>query len=1128
MASQNVWTISSPKLVGGRGVRITLELPGAAFARAVPRGLRIEEALCQPGRAQAELLSPSPANAAALKALLGKFALAKLELNGRTRTFGGRITGVRAHGILFFAPEGSDRKDAYRYSIVIEPSAALLKNNRRTRSFTGLSVPDVVRRVLKDAGMPPEEDASILNDADFASALAVEQCGESDWRFIERLLAFSGLNLRFVHDSASPADPKVYLSKGWQFGEDAKKIETYSARGTGALLSWSMSTDCAATDVEIGGMSMALNGARGTEPADMPDLTVHLDAAPFRVPRSQSVSGDAAHDLFVNSERTERQRAQAALAAGVRLSAERWRGAVRTLDFTPGSKFEVSDFFGEGVRNSFVVVKSKLECRTVWPTTFAAPPHASGSLMLEDFECRIEAADVSGSCGSFAFDPSLFEQSAAAGAPPVALYRGTICAAGGETPMPAAVSSLDQSNAPVILWTALEGASTPVPAELAVAGGEGRVRRPRPGESVLVAASGGRYWIIGSLAAAIEPANVLGRIRSDAFDACRFGHGSQATGRAEVVIRERARSLNDRAIDLLLSGDADRFIRSRASVANSRTLLEAWISKSAGFQSAAQGFLDAEGAYARALELASKGAMPSATLAKLCSDYQVQAKALSDKADEMVRTFGGLLGDESGLPLAEKNNAPAEENAGASGEAAQEDDERKESEAEAEQGGAESSDSSAKQDISINANRIQLQADQEVLSLGTLDANCTAATIVADNITITATKALSLSVGGNKITIDMNGVNIVSNKWMHGASGAFDAAIRLDSASGISMSGMTIAAKAGLQCAMADALGGSIATKFGNATIAANSFSVSTNPLYSMIGNLTEFVALTTLEAGAATSSSKDAANLSATIYCGQMLSGLGRDLERFVSSFSKNVLSANGGWVEFIVDTLSLVHGMIDEALTAMFMVDSLRTVQGKDSILSRYAAGSKTLTVRDAFRLAALAAKISTMLVAVIPLMAKISSLTATAKLSLTPGSGFEIQGKAFALAVQQSINQYISPTAAIPLPAQIGRIYDWIGTLSQSLVTILARQANLTGEVIRAPRREVTVLNSSETAAVNSEQSIEDSQVGANREDLAATTTGAAAAASEERPVNQQAAAVKNETGALDTDQTGMRLG
>ena len=258
------------------------------------------------------------------------------------------------------------------------------------------------------------------------------------------------------------------------------------------------------------------------------------------------------------------------------------------------------------------------------------------------------------------------------------------------------------------------------------------------------------------------------------------------------------------------------------------------------------------------------------------------------------------------------------------------------------------------------------------------------------------------------------------------------------------------------------------------------------------------------------------------------MLSGLGRDLERFVSSFSKNVLSANGGWVEFIVDTLSLVHGMIDEALTAMFMVDSLRSAQGKDSVLSRYAAGSTTLTVRDAFRLAALAAKISTMLVAVIPLMAKISSLTATAKLSLTPGSGFEIQGKAFALAVQQSINQYISPTAAIPLPAQIGRIYDSIGTLSQSLVTILARQANLTGEVIRAPRREVTVLNSSETAAVNSEQSIEDSQVGANREDLAATTTGAAAAASEERPVNQQAAAVKNETGALDTDQTGMRLG
>lgn len=71
MASQNVWTISSPKLVGGRGVRITLELPGAAFARAVPRGLRIEEALCQPGRAQAELLSPSPLKAAALKALLG-------------------------------------------------------------------------------------------------------------------------------------------------------------------------------------------------------------------------------------------------------------------------------------------------------------------------------------------------------------------------------------------------------------------------------------------------------------------------------------------------------------------------------------------------------------------------------------------------------------------------------------------------------------------------------------------------------------------------------------------------------------------------------------------------------------------------------------------------------------------------------------------------------------------------------------------------------------------------------------------------------------------------------------------------------------------------------------------------
>lgn len=154
-------------------------------------GFQAREALSELFEIQVDVACTDPE--LDLDRLLGRDALLRIERpgpdSGPPRLF---------HGCLHAIEQGATGPRWTLYTLWLAPRPHWLTLRRNLRIFQQLSVPDIARQLLREAGFKPDSYRFELT-RDYSLRAHCVQYNESEWAFIQRLLAEEGIHFHFEH-----------------------------------------------------------------------------------------------------------------------------------------------------------------------------------------------------------------------------------------------------------------------------------------------------------------------------------------------------------------------------------------------------------------------------------------------------------------------------------------------------------------------------------------------------------------------------------------------------------------------------------------------------------------------------------------------------------------------------------------------------------------------------------------------------------------------------------------------------------------------------------------------------------------------------------------------------------------
>ncbi|MDO5532394.1 contractile injection system protein, VgrG/Pvc8 family, partial [Sutterella sp.] len=1001
--------------------------------------LRIDEALSGDSSAEVLIYSRVPASTAALSAAIGKEALLTIsrrekirkddsKVQDANRFFKGVVTDVSVIGALF---QGSVKKsvtagaapkwtEAFAYRITLKPGIALLANTRRTRCITDNVAAGAVSVVMKDNGLTVHSLKAQSDTAeDLTQMLIFEQRDESDLAFIRRLLHTYGLNLRIGQPAKASEEIRYDLSRTWVYGADTEPPKLKADQFI--LTSWHMNLGTPPDAVTVNGT----DGGGEISVAATKKHIVQVPDSPFRGKRAVSKAGTGA-SLDVTRETqignklrdSTRCRIAGAIEAAARRRAIRADGEVEALAIVPGVNIVVKGFNASADTEGtvFYITRASMYCRTTWPTTLVALPQGRSS--SSSFSQKVEAVEYASDeiCGSFAPEPAPETQRAAG------LYQGTVTKVSGSI-----VSAQDMSDTPALFNVQIQGTGATVVAEtlrLLSQGSGATPAMPREGDQVLLTGDQGRYWILGVIGKSTAAASEISRVRADALDAVGF-----AGAASSVTLRSTSPDALSRVIDLMISGDLFRVITVLAWKANKADLLAAWEKDRLTVDAVLREYWTAKQNLENELQSSSKDKISAALAA-----FETKAKAVSKKAAEIAKTYDKLFISNKKLQTTGELTISSQGELG----------------------------EYSKKHLVVADDKYLLNADSAYIS--------------ADEINLSAKTKISLSVGGSKITISRDGVNLASNKWMHGAKGAFSSTISCDSTKGVTIMGMALNFKGTFSSGISDCFGGSVKASYGNVSISGNEVGTKTNQMWQMLYNLCDFTLMSALQAAASTPSTKAQEELSATIMTQIIVSQIILEVKKVYTSWTTKKSEHVWTVVETIIDVIDLVEIFMnaEEAIRQAVYVSQDRKseyVNVYDKVL-----GNSNVSPRDLCRLATFAGKLTVMLNTVIPLIMKTSATATGASIKVSSGAGMKVDVADFTVGSQKGITQYVSPASGLPdlstgtaadivLPAlQLAR-----DAISQT-TAINIDSRSLTGTNIFAPKLDMAAATTLTTKATN----------------------------------------------------------
>lgn len=176
----------------GRVLRFLLTIDGVDVSAFRVVRFELREAMSEGSRGHVELEASEGVDAAALPGKEVRLAILLGE-GEPERAF---------HGVIHAASLEAFQPEHFRLRLEIGTRLHLLELGQDVRLFQNLSVPDIVKDVLKRAGIPESLQAWHL-EASYPKYDAITQYNESDYAFILRLLSREGIAFAVRNDAAA-------------------------------------------------------------------------------------------------------------------------------------------------------------------------------------------------------------------------------------------------------------------------------------------------------------------------------------------------------------------------------------------------------------------------------------------------------------------------------------------------------------------------------------------------------------------------------------------------------------------------------------------------------------------------------------------------------------------------------------------------------------------------------------------------------------------------------------------------------------------------------------------------------------------------------------------------------------
>lgn len=991
---------------------IKLDFSDGSFDDFYVYSIEITEGITMPYKAILSILTVEPYKRNTLKEMLQKSVSIKIEQKFDDKTFNirylkGIVTYFQDKGVIFSEEGiGKDRKNCSHYMVTVESSLSLMSSKNKTRTFKGKTPLEVIKEVGKEYNIEFEDVCQNKPDYYGSKDVIFQQRNESDLRFLNRIFLAYGLNYYFYHDEVG-FEPKINITNGKNFKPYSKIVYSSGKTQTDTV-------PCSLTSFKGDKNSLLLSKWEFSEKLDHAggnDISYSTGCL-FEYNKSMGRGAEIIIEAQIRKN----------IDTSMKYCNVDWVGEAGNIVLTPGTYLEVAGISLDPTdKLSCVLRETSLYYETVWPSHMALPPTRNeNDPMIKQKLRALEFDSIKTETDSFSFnisntfteDDNISAQGNSA--TPLSndnflLTVATVSDKNGDILKTGTVEVCDEidKNNPMMFYAVIDCAEkTPVIVNLVIPFGgnsRGLYYFPKIGERVLLTASHGRYYLFGYVSNQNEFGDFYTGMRDDMIDSTIFRRGfSDGSSKDKSMFHEIKMSdaQKDNIKHLIMYGLIDDYA-SETIIKHNDALMRrnyetnpicTFDGKKISLKKAC---VQVRNKVTREL---SKVKTKTLDYENKCKIYSEAVESEREKAkSDMDTAKQEMLSARSNLDKSNINLAEVTEQvkgilrvdnieAGAS-------DFSITSDANISIG--------AKQELKQSANKYSLTAPAgiQVTSDG--------------DIKINAKKTISLTVGGNAITLSQNGIIIRSRKWAS-SMGPFDASVILDSVTGVVIWGMNIIIKGALGTLVSDTLGASVLASNGAVIVKANTASVSTNTGMTAIANATNLV---TQFVSQCTSISKDLPKQNADYYkrtsdgfmnlwnAGYAIDPLITKIKPMKNGNAKSELIATA----MIPQVVNMIIAMLD---TTHFCLDA-----AGDPLMTKMFPNG--MTGRDIMRLVSVLLKMSVTILGMSGLTTKMSMMNATS-IAITKNlivSAGEIKATATAS------TSHVGPLggAAVPAPAE-----------------------------------------------------------------------------------------------------------
>ena len=979
-----------------------------------PLSVNLIEGISEPYKAVITVLTVKSRTLNEVREILGKqvsLTIRQYINNGKTcsRFLSGIISGYKNKGVIYSkavsASLGSGRATCVCYEFTVEPAISAATYGKKSRTFRNQTIIDVIKAIGNEYGTEFINALESFDERLSSKNTVYHQSNESDLAFIGRLLVSYGLNYYFINDKDS-FEPKVYLTDRDTFKPFSTVYYNDTEKDSASV------QECILAHVGQPENIISLSNFEVTE---------HANHKEFSESRLSSYGYEYNKSYGDGEEIIDKSLIRSSLKTYFKNIGSYWSGSGGHCSLMAGAKLSVSGFStDDNDKLSCLIARSSLYCKSPWPVSMALPDYKGfdekEKSLIQFFDGVIieDTGEPVYSCGTIGDLCLPVKDSSNTGdiilkgtvSPSTDFFNNSnnssdlivafVCDLNGvvnSSDNVLQIAGESNENVPTMFYALpesdLELDSTvkkdkviTVNFVAPIGGKVGRIHYfPHIGDKILLGYIANKYYLLGYLSTYSDITGIGENLKEYLTNRTVFRRETALSNgniQAHELSMSDVSSLSDNISNCIMDKTIDGFIEYYIDGdANKRTAYESTpITISGKSYSSLKLACKESKAYTDACSKYASTSNSDKNAAKTAMD---NAKSDLQKADnELLNNYNSVLEATNSIISSLKISSES------------------------------SSSMKLKTDGNLNLSSLGNTAvstgeDYSIVSNG--DITIKASKEGNGGIEIVSYKSISLKSGSSSITINPNGITLMSRKWAAG-TGPFDAAIYMDSISGVNIAGAATSLTSLYSTTIADALGGVVSARGGSLSLRGNTISLDTNNGINALVNLGVAITDSALQCITIYKEAKDGCEY--TKYGVDEIKNIYNNVLGCIGVANKANKSNNKAWIwasGLITEALKFIADVID--MTVLVLITN------KSEFLDKPCHEGSNVTGRDSLRLASMSAKLATTLLGMTGLIGKMAWTHAS---SIGIDKNIRIDS---AKSEKVTINsqEFISPGAGIP---------------------------------------------------------------------------------------------------------------